>query len=82
MLGRSCCGKEIKVNVINYLSVTALVNIYLYIGHHFENEHHFELKNIKNEFSDLKNLIKHVLHIEILHKPRYVHYFIFRWQPF
>ena len=69
MLGRSCCGKEIKVNVINYLSVTALVNIYLYIGHHFE--------NIKNEFIDLKNLLKHVLHIEILHKPRYIHYLIF-----
>ena len=77
MLGRSCCGKEIKVNVINYLSVTALVNIYLYIGHHFENEHHFELKNIKNEFINLKNLLKHVLHIEILHKPRYIHYLIF-----
>ena len=77
MLGRSCCGKEIKVNVINYLGVTALVNIYLYIGHHFENEHHFELKNIKNEFIDLKNLLKQVLLIEILHKPRYIHYLIF-----
>ena len=77
MLGRSCCGKEIKVNVINYLGVTALVNIYLYIGHHFENEHAFELKNIKNEFIDLINLLKHVLRIEILHKPRYIHYLIF-----
>ena len=70
-------GRKIKVNVINYLSVTTLVNIYLHIGHHFENEHHIELKNIKNEFIDLKNLLKHVLHIEILHNPRYVHYFIF-----
>ena len=45
MLGRSCCGKEnnIKVNLIYYLSVTPLINIYVYIGHHFENEHQFEL---------------------------------------
>ena len=42
MLGRSCCGGKIKVNLINYLSVTPLVNIYLCIGHHFE----IELKNI------------------------------------
>ena len=43
-----------------------MVNIYLYIGHHFENEHHFELKNIKNEFLDLENPLKHVLHLPIL----------------
>ena len=78
MLGRSCfAGRKSKVNLINYLSVTTLVNIYLYIGHHFENEHHFELKSIKNEFVDLKNLFKLVLHMEILHKPRYIHFFIF-----
>ena len=35
------------------------------------------LKNIKNKFIDLENLFKHVLHIEILHNPRYVYYFIF-----
>ena len=54
MLGSFCGGREIKVNIINYLGVTALVNIYLYVGHHFENEHHFELKNIKNESLTLK----------------------------
>ena len=70
-------GRKIKLNFINYLSERPLVNIYLYMGHHLENEHHFELENIKNEFTDLKNLLKHVLHIEILHNPRYVHYFIF-----
>ena len=81
MLEQSCCGRKIKINLINYLGATTFVNIYLYIGPNLENEHHFELKNIKYEFIDLKNLLKHieiyVLHIEILHKPRYAHYFIF-----
>ena len=52
-----------KVNLRNHC-VTSSVNIYLCICHHFENEHHFELESIKNEFIDLDNLLKHVLHIE------------------
>ena len=54
MLERSCCGKENQINLINYLSVTPLVNIYLYIGHHFENEHHLELKTSKMNSLTLK----------------------------
>ena len=57
--------------------------------HHFENEHHFEFESIKNEFYDLENLLKHVLHIEILQNMRYIyiHNFIFhgghfeKWLP-
>ena len=77
-------GRKIKVNLINYLSVRPLVHIYLYIGHHFK------IENIKNEFTDLKNLFKHVLHIEILHNPIYVDYITLffngihfeKWLPF
>ena len=54
MLGRYCCRKENSSKLINYLSVTPLVNIYLYICHHFENEPHLELKNNKTEFIDLE----------------------------
>ena len=61
------------VNLINYLSVRPLVNIYLFIGHHFVNEQYFELNNIKKEFIDLENLLKHVLYIESLHNPRYMY---------
>ena len=87
MLGRSCSRwniKEIKVNLRNHrLNVTPSVHIYLYIYcHHFENEHHFEFESIKNEFFDLRNLLKHVFHIEILQNMRYIHCFIFSWRPF
>ena len=47
-----------------------------------KNEHHFEFESIKNQFFDLENLSKHVLHIEILQKMRYKHCFIFAWRPF
>ena len=49
MLGRSCsCGiMKIKVNLRNHPSVTPSVNIYLYIGQYFENEHHFYVESIK-----------------------------------
>ena len=52
MLGRSCCGKRNSSKPI-ILVYHHWVNIYLYIGHYFGNEHHFELKNNKNEFIDL-----------------------------
>ena len=70
--------KKLKQTLkMKYLSERPLVHIYLYIGHHLENEHDFELENTKNEFPDPENLLMHVLHTEILHNPRYVHYFIF-----
>ena len=75
---------KIKVNLGNHLTRNT-VNIYLYryiYFHHFENEHHFEFESIKNEFFDLENLLKHVLHMEILQNMRYIHCFIFSWRPF
>ena len=75
---------KIKVNLRNHRThVTPLVNIILYIYFHsFENEHHFEFESIRNEFFDLENLLKHVLHIEILQNMRYIHCFILSWPPF
>ena len=67
MLGKASCN-----TIAQYLS-----KLYQYYGHHFENEHRFELESIKNEFNDLENLLKHVLHIELLKNMRHIHYFTF-----
>ena len=57
------------------------LSVYIYLSIIIETEHHFEFESIKNEFFDLDNLLKHVLHIEILQNMRYV-CFLFSWQPF
>ena len=87
MVGRSCSAgiqRKLKLTLEIIVHVTPLVNIYLYIVycHHFENEHLFEFDSTKNEFFDLENLLKHVLHIEMLQNMRYIHCFIFSWRPF
>ena len=54
--------------ICQYLSASAY-NISIIL----KKEHHFEFENIKNEFFDLENLLKHVLHIEILKNMRYIY---------
>ena len=86
MVGRSCsCWniKKSKVNLGNYRTNNTIGQyLSVYNCHHFENEHHSEFESIKNEFFDLENLLKHVLHIEILQNMRCIHCFIFSWRPF
>ena len=74
---------KIKVNLRNPRTRNTIIqDLSVYNFHHFENEHHFEFKSMKNEFFDPENLLKHVLHIEILQNTRYIHCFLFSWWPF
>ena len=73
---------KIKVNISNHRTRNTIGQyLSVYYFHHFENEHHFEFESIKNEFFDPENILKHVLHIEILQNVRYIHCFIFSWRP-
>ena len=64
---------KIKVNLRNHHTRNTISQYYicLYIYIILKYEHHFEFESIKNEFFDLENLLKHVLHIEILQNMRY-----------
>ena len=88
MLGRSCsCWniKKIKVNLRNHHTHNTIgqyLSVYIYIATILKMNIILSLK-VSNEFFDLENLLKHVLHIEILQNMRHnIHCFIFSWRPF